>query len=74
MYLDAILDKVYITDLKPYLYLVEGHPVESIARLIIDRGIDLLWLWVLYVAQVSLVSLSVIQPGYLIRRIVRCCP
>ncbi len=40
--LDTLLGQVDITDLKPHLHLLEGHPDVSIPELIMAQGIDLL--------------------------------
>jgi universal stress protein E len=40
--LDTLLGRVDVTDLKPYLHLIEGDPDERIPELVVAQGIDLL--------------------------------
>lgn len=40
--LDALLEQVDVTDLKPHLHLVEGDPIKRIPELVMEQGIDLL--------------------------------
>ena len=40
--LDNLLGRVDVTDLKPYLHLIEGDPYECIPELVAAQGIDLL--------------------------------
>lgn len=41
-YLNALLEQVDVTELKPHLHLIEGDPVERIPELVVEQGIDLL--------------------------------
>ena len=39
---ETLLNRVGVTDLKPHLHLIEGHPDEYIPELVMELGIDLL--------------------------------
>jgi nucleotide-binding universal stress UspA family protein len=40
--LDTLLNRAGVTDLKPYVHLVEGNPEDCILDLVAEKGIDLL--------------------------------